>query len=270
MENRNQDMVLESELATTLQSITADVPADGFFLENSKEHELAYVEKSVIRWLDILTRIHRLGLNGVCLDIGTSPFTFALRRLHVFDEVDTLDYTAAFKSRCEHENVAHFVGGEGWTQGQDCDLAPSHYDCILLLEVIEHMHSNPEQTIAFLRSRLRPGGCLILSTPNLMCLGNRIRMLLNRKLLHFTYPPFASNETPEHGYQHDRIYMPSEMHDYFENTGWTSFEVGYHSILVSDGDLHLSPLARACRYPLRLLKKMFPALRQIMVISAIR
>jgi 2-polyprenyl-3-methyl-5-hydroxy-6-metoxy-1,4-benzoquinol methylase len=48
---------------------------------------------------------------------------------------------------------------------EDADLQPGSYDVVALFDVIEHI-SNPKQLLAHLRTLLRPGGCLVLSTPN--------------------------------------------------------------------------------------------------------
>ena len=119
-----------------------------------------------------------------------------------------------------------------------------------------------------LKGKLKPGGTLILSTPNMMSLGNRIKMLCNKKLNHFHYPPFAENEHPQHGYRHDRIFMPAEMEEYFACTGWSSYSLGFHGLQVSDvshGKGCRTLLSRALPEPMKIL---FPSLRQLMLIQA--
>jgi SAM-dependent methyltransferase len=50
------------------------------------------------------------------------------------------------------------------------------FDAVVLLEVIEHVH-DPWETLAFVRRLLRPGGALLLSTPNITSFYSRFRFL---------------------------------------------------------------------------------------------
>jgi len=111
-----------------------------------------------------------------------------------------------------------------------------------------------------IRGLLRPGGTLFLSTPNLMCFANRVLMLRNRKLHHFSYPPFSLYDRA-HGHGHDRIYMPAELREYFVSAGFQNIEVLYQ--LDVDDTAHQSEgLSRrlAAKIP-RLFKLAFPSLR---------
>jgi 2-polyprenyl-3-methyl-5-hydroxy-6-metoxy-1,4-benzoquinol methylase len=127
---------------------------------------------------------------------------------------------------------------------------------------------NPENILLFLKKKLRNGGHLIISTPNMMCLRNRINMLFNKKLCCFTYPAFGDNEHPIHGHRHDRVFMPSEMKEYLSNTSWKSFSIRYHSIKVADDGM--SGFKRLLRSPIRFLKRVVPSMRQIMLITAMK
>jgi 2-polyprenyl-3-methyl-5-hydroxy-6-metoxy-1,4-benzoquinol methylase len=252
------------ELKKTLKEVTGTADPAGFFLEHSQSREMSYSMQSACRWLDVVQKIEVLNIRGKLLDIGTSPLTFALQKR--FADVETLDYTNAFQQRCELYGIKLHVGGDNWAQ--NATVPDDYYDCITFLEVIEHMHVNPEQTLLYLRAKLRKNGCLILSTPNLMCFGNRIRMLMNRKLSHVSYPAFADNEHYAHGHMHDRVYMPAEMEDYLKNTGWSSYQIGYQGLDAADDDTGVSMTRRLLRSPIRLLKRIDPSLRQLMMITA--
>jgi hypothetical protein len=209
-----------------LNNLTDAEPDGAAFLEADREREKAYSQRSVQRWLEVIKILENKGATSKCLDIGTSPLTFALKNW--CSQVDTLDFTNHFASRCQKADINLYLPGEEWLG----NLPNNHYDSIIFLEVIEHLHMNPENVLTSLQKKLRPGGYLILSTPNLMCFGNRIKMLTNGKLSHLHYPPY----TPVglHGRGHDRIYTPVEMKEYFQNIGWEKIEMGYHSIAVSD------------------------------------
>lgn len=233
------------------------------FLEEDRGRESAYAMSSVNRWLEIVRILEEKGPINRCLDVGTSPLTFALPRW--CKNVETLDVTPYFGSRCQAAGITLHVGGVDW---QDEALPNDHYDCIIFLEVIEHLRKNPEKVIAYLKQKLKPGGILILSTPNLMCFGNRARMLLNMRLQHLHYPAFEREPGHVHGFGHDRIYSPWEMREYFVNTGWSSFDFGYQGISVSDSLKGYSLRKRLVYTPVQLIKRLVPSTRQIILIVA--
>jgi SAM-dependent methyltransferase len=71
-----------------------------------------------------------------------------------------------------------------------CDLTarpalatiPEDYDLILFVEVLEHLLVNPLVLFREIRTHLKPGGRLFLTTPNVARLGNRYRLLLGRSI----------------------------------------------------------------------------------------
>jgi SAM-dependent methyltransferase len=54
------------------------------------------------------------------------------------------------------------------------------YDLVVCAEVIEHLPVSPLPALRFLGSALRPGGWLVLQTPNAARIGNRLRLLAGR------------------------------------------------------------------------------------------
>jgi SAM-dependent methyltransferase len=66
--------------------------------------------------------------------------------------------------------------------------APSHdgngsYDLVVMAEVIEHLHSSPVTVLRHVATWLRPGGAILLQTPNAVALHKRVRMLAGRNPL---------------------------------------------------------------------------------------
>ena len=56
----------------------------------------------------------------------------------------------------------------------------SGYELIIMAEVIEHLYTSPSLVPGLLQSLLRPGGLLIVQTPNALAIGRRFKMLLGR------------------------------------------------------------------------------------------
>ena len=60
----------------------------------------------------------------------------------------------------------------------------SAFDVVVCLEVIEHV-ANPSRLIASLAATLKPGGLLVLSTPNILSLKSRLRFLTEGSWAYF-------------------------------------------------------------------------------------
>ena len=56
----------------------------------------------------------------------------------------------------------------------------SDYDVVVCAEVIEHLPVSPLPPMQLMASALRPGGWLVLQTPNAARVGNRLRLLAGR------------------------------------------------------------------------------------------
>jgi|CXWL01.1.fsa_nt_gi SAM-dependent methyltransferase len=80
--------------------------------------------------------------------------------------------------------VSQKTGGRGTgldiTKGDDLEKPftekSNHYDLVIALEIIEHLFDT-DQFLSEIRRVLKPSGYLILSTPNLASLTNRVKLL---------------------------------------------------------------------------------------------
>ena len=90
---------------------------------------------------------------------------------------------------------------------------PQLYDLVVMAEVIEHLPVSPSHVFAFLASLLRPGGYLLLQTPNACSLSKRLRMLCGRN-------PFELIREDMHNPGHFREYTVRELADYAGAAGF--------------------------------------------------
>ena len=70
------------------------------------------------------------------------------------------------------------------------------FDYVVLAEVIEHLR-NPYQVMQELSRVLRPGGKIVLSTPNILNLKSRIRFLVEGCWEFFREPPVENSKNPK-------------------------------------------------------------------------
>ncbi|MDP2997928.1 MAG: methyltransferase domain-containing protein [Bryobacterales bacterium] len=78
------------------------------------------------------------------------------------------------------------------------------YQLVILAEVIEHLQTSPQAVFKFLRGALRPGGELIVQTPNAASLAKRWNLLVGRN-------PFMPIPNAPGSSQHWREYTAGEL-----------------------------------------------------------
>jgi 2-polyprenyl-3-methyl-5-hydroxy-6-metoxy-1,4-benzoquinol methylase len=91
------------------------------------------------------------------------------------------------------------------------------YDVILFLAVIEHLHESPQAVLSAFYRMLRPGGIVVITTPNHAWIRTRLRLLFGRSANH---PLDEWWKTPFYG--HVREFTLPELVQMLE---WASFNV---------------------------------------------
>ena len=123
------------------------------------------------RYATLLETARSLGGERV-LNVGPMFETSMLRDAGL--HVDTLGFAhPLFPPRAGERHVeADLDDPDGEGDGS--------YDLIVMAEVIEHLHRSPVTVLGWLASWLRPGGWILVQTPNAVALHKRLRMLAGR------------------------------------------------------------------------------------------
>jgi 2-polyprenyl-3-methyl-5-hydroxy-6-metoxy-1,4-benzoquinol methylase len=129
---------------------------------------LAYLHPVRRTDIDFPFRLLEPSRKGRLLDVGCGGGRMMQLMQRWGWQVEGVDFDAQAVENARHKGLTVHLGSLA-----DQGLAAESFDAIIMSEVIEHVHD----PIAFLRETwrvLRPGGHLVLSTPNAWSLGHRI------------------------------------------------------------------------------------------------
>lgn len=174
----------------------------------------AYLQCSAVRMVRVLDGLWRAGLRaGRVLDFGAYFGNTALMCRAAGFEVEAIDayreYEPAFDQCVSLMTSRGLLVRDFADAGLDCDCTPrGHYDAVLCLGVIEHIPHTPRLLLESIDRMLKPGGLLVLDTPNIAYLYNRQRLARGQSIM----PPIEaqySTEVPFEG--HHREYTVAEV-----------------------------------------------------------
>ena len=181
--------------------VKADLSADEAYLRNH-EHRFRLSAEAV------QAADKSSGDTPRLLDIGCWPGYLSLYFQRQDWEVSAIDLKPdrlPIISEAGIELLAHNLN-----DSPDLPFPDNHFDTILFTEVFEHLNpASFKELFAGIERCLKPGGRLILTTPN--------RFALNKSL--FIPNRWSEPEVDEEGHGHWKEYKLSEVIACFENTG---------------------------------------------------
>jgi len=131
------------------------------------------------------------------LNVGPMFETALLRDRVPAATVDTMGFASPlFPPGPDERHIELDLNGAGDSAAPDGD---GSYDAIVMAEVIEHLHTAPAIVLRYLAGWLRPGGSLVLQTPNAVALHKRLRMLAGRNPIE---PIRESSDNPGHFHEY--------------------------------------------------------------------
>ncbi|MBS0661223.1 MAG: class I SAM-dependent methyltransferase [Verrucomicrobia bacterium] len=182
------------------------------------------------------------------LDVGMGFQTLLLERALPGAQIDCLGVDVDRRFPLRPGSVFHPVN---LNELEPADRAPEGaagtYDLVVFMEVVEHLLLPPEITVRYLASYLRPGGLLLLTTPNAAWVRNRLALLFGRN-------PFERLGPQRQEMGHIREYTRAEIEGAFasipmepvrvERTGLYRFRHAKDNLLSACADRLAPSLSR--------------------------
>jgi len=126
-----------------------------------------------------LSRMSDMGITGgSLLEVGCGYGYLLQEARPYFDRLVATDFSSGAVEKAARKADKVYLGG--------IDAVPQEerFDCIIAVEVIEHIY-DPNRFIAHLKTMLKPGGWLVLATPDM---GSWWRRVLGRRWPSFKLP----------------------------------------------------------------------------------
>gem|GEM_PF-6142935 len=175
-------------------------------------------------WRQVLAYVPNPKERGKALELGSPPFhiTLLLQRFRNYD-LSLTGFAADGRPEIE-QTLESPEFGERYTFRCTCfdaekDRFPypnNSFDLVTWCEVIEHLTENPVHTLAEIHRVLKPGGALVLSTPNASRADSIANFLAGRNI----YDPYHLG-APLKGSRHSREYTYSELRELLEGCGYS-------------------------------------------------
>jgi len=134
-----------------------------------------------LRYIDTLKLVPRLDRESRILDVGSGygHISILVKKIFGYD-VYAIDHASTAAGRLNSFGVKF---KECDLISEDLPFEDNYFDIAIFSEVIEHLFVPPQKVLYEIRRVLKPGGKIIVRTPNLYSLLKRVRFLMGKRII---------------------------------------------------------------------------------------
>jgi len=185
-------------------------------------HLDGYVSDSLLRFLQTWSLVR--DLKGSCLELGANPY-FTTQLLDDYTELELELANYYGHSGTATETVSYIPAGEFErreltrtcrmfnVEEDEFPYDDDSFDVVMFCEMLEHLLMDPCATLRQIHRVLKPGGTLVLTTPNVARLDNLMAMVHGTNI----YDPYSG--FGPYG-RHNREYTRHEVHRLLDFLGF--------------------------------------------------
>lgn len=195
-------------------------------LRNNPHVDAGYVARNCKRFAETIRRMPAVGTR--ILDVGSSPeFCLLLGLVAPHLEIVATDHMV-WRAGQRPAIAGPEHAGNSSRLLFDCErdrfpLDDNSFDGVLLMEVIEHLVSAPSRCLSEIHRVLRPGGWILVTTPNILSWKHVLRAIEGIDPLEFS--SFVSDGCGGGMIQHAKEYTPYEIGDMLRGAGFAGVEL---------------------------------------------
>lgn len=183
----------------------------------------ALVDTVLPRLVATLEMIPEAARTGDILELGATPYflSLCLRRLCTGRIVHANYFGTAERravDRLRHQDSGETLVLESDLFNVETDDFPypdASFDVVVFSELIEHLGVNPVRALSEIHRVLRPGGHVVITTPNFLSLERLVSLLRGWSYMVDRYSPMFG-----YGARHNREYHPRELRLLLEGCGF--------------------------------------------------
>jgi SAM-dependent methyltransferase len=189
------------------------------------EYSHGYFINHKERYINDVRIVDRHHKSGSILEVGGHPFHFTYFLSKLDYSVVSLDIDPSRAKPLIDKNDLNVIKCNVETEKLPFD--DETFQMVLFNEIFEHLRINPIDTLEEVNRILKPGGIMMLTTPNLYALHTIVNYLIGRGIRK-PYNQFKSLKTLGH-MGHIREYSVNEVKIFLENTGFEVVDIKYRA-----------------------------------------
>lgn len=162
------------------------------------------------RYAQTLDEMHSWAGKRV-LDIGIVPGHLAMALKDLGCDVSGVTDERLLEQMSDRWTAEQISVSRAVVDREPLPFSDNSFDGVLFTEVLEHLLYDPRKLVEEIYRVLRPHGELIVSTPNVLRVENRIKIILGRNI----YPPHEHFYFPDLYRRHNREYTMQELIELF-------------------------------------------------------